>query len=467
MWIAGHLSTAVLVVVVTVLFRVFCLKWRRSRQAAADLQAAAELRAKMLPQMLDQYDADRDGHLNATEYTLLLHDIGVNVHMTKAKWELERGALGAPATGVRTEHLEVLYSKYRRGRFEAEFARVRELPRWPGTGGWVSDHYKLGKILGAGGEGRVHIATPTGVRAESDAKVAVKIRDKEAMGLRFQQPTQRHQSICDCFREVEVLKVLGHHPHIVQMQGAYQCVEEIAIVLSLATGEEVETVLARRGHFTEPDARAVVRQVCSALAHCHSRRVVHRDVKPANIMYTDPSHKIIMLVDFGCAGLASLPNPAARDDISQTAQQRGGSADVRRRGEPAVILHKVIGTTMYMAPEFFVPSKELLEAQQTRPVSGQLTRLSDPTLHTSNTGAHGLTGIDILDSDLEPEELEAAAKGIEYDEGVDIWALGVVTFRLLFGTWPMDAEWEIELEAKIARGALTARHTHFKCRFFL
>ena len=94
------LWTAIFVVLLTVLARVTQLMQRRKRRLAAEAT-----RAKMLPQMLERYDADRDGQLNATEYTLLLHDIGVNVHMTPDRWELERSLLGAPAAGVRTEHL--------------------------------------------------------------------------------------------------------------------------------------------------------------------------------------------------------------------------------------------------------------------------------------------------------------------------------------------------------------------------
>jgi len=166
--------------------------------------------------------------------------------------------------------------------------------------------------------------------------------------------------------------------------------------------------------------------------------VVHRDIKPANIMYADPSHEAIMLVDFGCAGLPTFSPQAVHDGIEQTACASGDSrTKIGRTGDPAVLLHKVIGTTMYMAPEFFVPRTELLEGQQ------------------SSSSAEPVSA-DVLD--LEPEEMEAAARGIEYDEGVDIWALGVVAFELLFGTFPMDAQWETELEAKIARGALRSRH---------
>lgn len=141
-----------------------------------------------------------------------------------------------------------------------------------------------------------------------------------------------------------------------------------------------------------------------------------------------------MLVDFGCAGL-----PAAREKAQSSLESGGNGDESGRRAEPAVVLHKVIGTTMYMAPEFFVPCQELRHAQRQVQGTSEHSSVSTDPVH-----------IDHLD--LEPEEMEAAAKGIEYDEGVDIWALGVVAFELLFGTWPMDAQWETELEAKIAKG---------------
>ena len=127
-----------------------------------------------------------------------------------------------------------------------------------------------------------------------------------------------------------------------------------------------------------------------------------------------------------------------------------------------MVLHKVIGTTMYMAPEFFVPKTDLLDEQQVRAVSKMSSAAADTASYTSNTPVPPLSTADALA--LEPEEMEAAARGIEYDEGVDIWALGVVAFELLFGTWPMDAQWETELEAKIAKGALLI-HNFASCTY--
>jgi len=57
-----------------------------------------------------------------------------------------------------------------------------------------------------------------------------------------------------------------------------------------------------RGRFPEGDARAVCRALVEALLHCHSNGIIHRDVKPENIlMCTAASHTRIKLIDFGVA----------------------------------------------------------------------------------------------------------------------------------------------------------------------
>ena len=74
---------------------------------------------------------------------------------------------------------------------QEEYETLRALPPWPGDAGWVTDHFALGEVIGAGGEGRVVRGTPLSVRwGSAERSVAVKILDKEAKGLRFGSDTE-------------------------------------------------------------------------------------------------------------------------------------------------------------------------------------------------------------------------------------------------------------------------------------
>lgn len=524
----------------------------------------------MLVSLFDRYDADHDGYLNVTEYTLLLHDIGVNVRMTSDRWAAERKQLNAPDAGLDMGHLEILYSnpKYRRGKFEMDYSLVRELPLWPGRGGWVSDHYRLGNILGASEQGRVHAAVST---TAPDSDVAVKILNKQALGFHAQNARKRRQSLGQCFREIHMLAAAGHHPNITQILGAYQAVEEIALVMPLATGGQVYDVLTQRGKYSEADVREVIRSVGSALSHCHSHGIIHGDVKPANVLYADHFHELIKLVDIGCVG--SLSTRTRRKQTSSTSsriklhsRKRSNRHDPLRGGghniKPSPTL---TGTMMYMAPELFVD----LEADYSRAhkdcncaerdavaasilaqsaaafASGFVTILLllasashlglldalDISSSLAATDVGGLweppspeqcfgvgvvvslfgvavychpqraarachckcwrcccTKVEHLASDPQSsgdeyddlnatptrpqtakeedgddcaegrhQEAEEVAPGCDCDEGVDIWALGVMTYELLFGAVPFDADSEAELKSLIAIGAHFAR----------
>ena len=89
------------------------------------------------------------------------------------------------------------------------------------------------------------------------------------------------------------------HPNIVTV---YDCGEDhgaLFIVMELVDGTTLRSVLERFGHFDTQTARHVVRGVAAALDHAHTKGIVHRDVKPENILLTPKGD--VKVVDFGIA----------------------------------------------------------------------------------------------------------------------------------------------------------------------
>lgn len=167
--------------------------------------------------------------------------------------------------------------------------------------------------IGAGAMGRVFRAYD----AHTDQPVAAKLLvaraeiDQEAL-LRFQQ-------------EAAVLATL-QHPNIVRIYDTF--IEEHAgcIIMELLEGQSLRTVL-RAGPLPLPRARHLVLQVAEALAYAHTHGIVHRDIKPDNIMVLEGDQ--VKVTDFGIARMV-------RPD---TTLQTIASTGVR------------MGTPLYMSPE--------------------------------------------------------------------------------------------------------------------
>jgi eukaryotic-like serine/threonine-protein kinase len=107
-------------------------------------------------------------------------------------------------------------------------------------------------------------------------------------------------------------------------------------------GVGLDDVLGRQGTLPLPTLLTVARQALAALDVAHSRGVVHRDLKPGNLLLSrDPvGRPLVRILDFGFARLA---NPPAEGTAS-----RGGSASSMRR---LTMSRTVLGTPTYMAPE--------------------------------------------------------------------------------------------------------------------
>jgi eukaryotic-like serine/threonine-protein kinase len=115
------------------------------------------------------------------------------------------------------------------------------------------------------------------------------------------------------------------HPGIVTVYDVSVSEEEAAIVLEYVPGEGLNEVLARRGPLPADEALELAAQIADALDHAHRRDVIHRDVKPDNILLAPDGHA--RLVDFGIARVAG-----------DTAQR-------------LTLAGTTLGTLRYMAPE--------------------------------------------------------------------------------------------------------------------
>ncbi|HJB09011.1 MAG TPA: protein kinase [Candidatus Brachybacterium merdavium] len=153
----------------------------------------------------------------------------------------------------------------------------------------------------------------------------------------------RQRDSADLMRFVREKGVSFDHPHLLTPYGWGAEDEHVVIAMPLVTGGTLESVVKHRGKLAEPAVVVVLEQLLDGLAHIHAEGWIHRDVKPANIMFEPRgrSHPHTRLADFGIA-------------VHNT--------DVR-----FTHVGMVNGTPGYMAPELFsmadpVPSHDLYAA---------------------------------------------------------------------------------------------------------
>lgn len=178
---------------------------------------------------------------------------------------------------------------------------------------WLTENYALYGELGRGGMSTVYLAT----ERATGRQVAIKVLDHQD---EVDPDTESHFE-CEA-RSAALLR----HPNIVETLavGTYGG-SVVAIVNAYVRGESLRAVLEKSGPLPFDRAIQILRDVASALAHAHQARIVHCDVKPANILI-DASTGGALLTDFGIAC-----------DLDAES----------RRTTPGL----TVGTPAYMAPE--------------------------------------------------------------------------------------------------------------------
>lgn len=121
--------------------------------------------------------------------------------------------------------------------------------------------------------------------------------------------------------EPKILHLLSPHPHIIQLHDLYEDETHLHMVIDFCPNQDLHNLIITNGVVSEAEARVLFTQLMKAISHCHKYGVVHRDIKPDNILLE--AINSVKLADFG-------------------------SAEVVMEGEMA---SGIVGTPYYVAPE--------------------------------------------------------------------------------------------------------------------
>jgi serine/threonine-protein kinase len=172
--------------------------------------------------------------------------------------------------------------------------------------GQIVGKYKIFSTLGSGGFGTVYLAEDTWI----DKKVALKV------------PHKQNLDFGELLREPRLLASLNH-PNIVTILTAERQQNVFFIVMEFVPGDTLEAIIARDGALDVSQALDYTCQICNAVDHAHRHGVLHRDLRPSNVMVTD--NGMVKVADFGTSRFLEI---AAHGTT-------------------------VIGSPQYMAPEQF------------------------------------------------------------------------------------------------------------------
>lgn len=183
----------------------------------------------------------------------------------------------------------------------------------------VAGRYSLVRELGRGGMGIVFLARDVAL----DRPVAIKLLPPDLA----RDPGFRERFL----QEARMAASLAH-PHIVPIHAVEAHDDVVFFVMSHVEGESLGERVRRRGRLGASEVARIIQEVAWALSHAHARGIVHRDVKPDNILVYRESGRAVV-TDFGIARAVSAEStpaaPAGTPHYLSPEQARGEPGDAR------------------------------------------------------------------------------------------------------------------------------------------
>jgi serine/threonine-protein kinase len=185
----------------------------------------------------------------------------------------------------------------------------------------VAGRYSLDRELGRGGMGVVFLARDVAL----DRPVAIKLLPPELAA----DPAFRERFL----REARTAAGLSH-PHVVQIYAVEERGDLVFFVMAFVDGETLGARVRRDGPLPAAEVMRITQEVAWALAHAHVRGVIHRDVKPDNVLLEYETGRA-MVTDFGIARMAERGDTPPSGSVRGTPQYMspeqaaGGAIDAR------------------------------------------------------------------------------------------------------------------------------------------
>lgn len=210
----------------------------------------------------------------------------------------------APGSGANTDPTGSMNEKYRDAIAQDGEGLDEDLEDFLRDESWDNVKWMQGALIGQGSFGSVYLA----LHSVTGELMAVKQVDMPSKAVN-EVDKRKENMVAALRREIDLLRTLNH-PHIVQYLGSNCKDDKFNIFLEYVAGGSVAAMLNSYGKLKEPLIRNFVRQILDGLSYLHSKDIIHRDIKGANVLVDNKGN--IKISDFGISKrveVSSLAQP--------------------------------------------------------------------------------------------------------------------------------------------------------------